>query len=216
MDRAWIEQLLAEPELCVMGHAQRPEAADIGLGWLYHALARIERPQHVVCIGSWRGFVPLVLGRTLQDMGEGGQLTFIDPSLVDDHWRDADRVRAWFARFGVHNVQHHRMTTQQFVASAHFAELAPVGLHFIDGMHTAEQARFDHESFMPKLLPGAPVLFHDGVRHRHSRIYGADKPYEHTVFEYLDALRREGRHELLSFAQDSGVVLVRERARPAS
>lgn len=213
MDRAWIERLLAEPQLCGMGHAQRPEAADLGLGWLYHALVRIERPAQVVCIGSWRGFAPLVLGRALLDNGDGGRLLFIDPSLVDDFWRDPSRVQAWFTRFGVPDIEHHGLTTQAFVDSPRFATLGPVGLLFIDGLHTAEQARFDHEAFATKLTPGAPVLFHDGVRHRRSRLYGDDRAYEHGVVDYLRELARQGTHDLLPFEQGSGVVVARRRAQ---
>lgn len=216
MDEPWLQRLLAEPELCKMGHGQVAERGDLGLGWLYHALARLERPQQAVCIGSWRGFVPLLLGKALQENGNGGRVVFIDPSLVDDFWRDPQRTQAWFARFGVHNIEHHLMTTQDFVASPAHAALGPVGLLFVDGMHTAEQARFDHEAFAPNLAPGAPVLFHDGVRRFVSRCYGPGRAYEHTVVDYLEALRRDPAYELSRFEQGSGVVLVRHRPAPTA
>lgn len=213
MDRDWIERLLAEPELCKMGHGQSAANADLGLGWLYYALARLQRPRLAVCIGSWRGFVPLLLGKALQDARQDGRVLFIDPSLVDDFWREPARTQAWFARFGVHNVEHHAQTTQDFVRSPRHAGLGPVGLLFVDGMHTAEQARFDHEAFAPLLEAGAPVLFHDGVRRRISRCYGPGREYEHTVVDYIDELRRRPELEVCTVEQGSGVVLV--RGRPA-
>ena len=81
---AWIAKLLSAPEMLQMGHGQDAASQSLGLGWLYYGLARAMRPRTVVVIGSWRGFVPIVLGRALADNGDGGRVIFIDPSLVDD------------------------------------------------------------------------------------------------------------------------------------
>ncbi len=59
----WIDQLLDCRELRQMGHAQRRADQNLGLGWLYYSLGRMLRPSKVVVIGSYRGFVPLVLAR---------------------------------------------------------------------------------------------------------------------------------------------------------
>ena len=214
MQKQWLDDLLGIPELRVMGHGQSAVDANLGLGWLYYAAVRMQRPRLAVCIGSWRGFVPLVLAKGLQDNGDGGRLVFIDPSMVDDFWAEPSTVQAWFARFGVDNIDHHRQTTQQFVVSNVYRQMRDVGLLFVDGMHTAEQARFDHEAFTPILLPGAPVFFHDGVRRRISRIYGAERAYEHTVVDYVDELKTRPELQVMDFAMDSGVALVRGAARP--
>jgi hypothetical protein len=84
----WIEKLFQNPDLLRMGHGQRCEDANLGLGWIYYGLARTLRPASVVVIGSWRGFVPLVLGKALADNLEGGEVTFIDPSW----WMDSGRM----------------------------------------------------------------------------------------------------------------------------
>lgn len=205
----WIERLLAHPELLRMGHDQRAEDANLGLGWVYYALGRALRPARAVVIGSWRGFVPLVIARALADNLEGGEVTFIDPSLVDDFWRDPTRVTAWFAGFGVENVRHHCMTTQQFVQTAHFTELEDVGLLFVDGYHTREQAEFDHTAFESRLRDDAVVLFHDTRRVRPSRVYGEDKIYEHRVKEYVEALAVRADLEVLNLPVADGLTLVR-------
>ena len=170
MTSNWAAEILAHPELCKMGHGQRPGDANLGLGWLYYALVRLERPKRVVCIGSWRGFVPIVLARGLLDNAEGGRLTFIDPSLADDFWSDPQRTRDWFASFGLDNVEHHRMTTQAFAGSEAKRTLGQVDLLFVDGFHSEEQARFDHETFADQLAENAVVLFHDSIRPKRSTI----------------------------------------------
>lgn len=205
----WIERLLAHPELVRMGHHQRAEDANLGLGWVYYGLVRALRPTHAVVIGSWRGFVPLVIGRAMTDNAEGGEVTFIDPSLVDDFWRDPERVSRWFAGFDVHNVTHHCLTTQAFVASEHFAALDPVGLLFVDGYHSHAQAAFDHAAFEPLLSPDGVVLFHDTRRVRPSHVYGEGRTYEHRVKDYVETLARRDDLEVLNLPAADGVTIVR-------
>lgn len=206
---AWIEQLFADPALRGMGHAQRVDDLNLGLGWIYYSLARVARPRRVVVIGSYRGFAPLVFARALADNAEGGRVTFIEPSLVDDFWREPARVSAHFAQHGIANVDHFNMTTQQFAQGAAWRELGQVGIVLVDGYHSEEQARFDHETFAPLLGADGYALFHDSVRERISRIYGEDRPYMHTVKRYIDALRGDPAWEVLTLPFGDGLCIVR-------
>jgi len=210
----FIARLFADPDLLRMGHAQRADDRNLGLGWLYYAFARVIRPKTAVVIGSWRGFVPAIIGKALADNSEGGEVVFIDPSLVDDFWSDAARVDQHFAGLGAPNVRHWRMTTQEFVAGAGYRALDEVGILMVDGHHTAEQARFDYLSFLPKLGAEAIVLFHDSVRRFQSPIYGKDRLYEHTVCLLMDRLRGTPGIEVLSLPFDGGLTVV--RGRPAA
>lgn len=205
----WIAELFQSRELTRMGHLQRVEDNNLGLGWLYYGLLRVLRPQRVVVIGSYRGFVPLVVGKALQDNTEKGEVLFIDPSLVDDFWTDPNRVREHFASFGVTNIRHFLMTTQQFVETDAYRTLEPIGMVFIDGYHTYEQARFDHEAFCNQLTPDGLALFHDSARYRVSGIYGPDRAYEHRVKDYLDELKRESSWQIFDLPFADGVSLVK-------
>lgn len=206
----WIERLFAEPTLLSMGHNQRLEDASLGLGWVYYALCRIVRPRHAVVIGSYRGFVPLVVGRAFQDNLEEGRVTFLDPSMVDDFWTDPPSVRAHFERFGVSNVRHFRMTTQDFVGTEEYAGLGEIGLLFVDGYHTAEQARFDWDAFEGRLGPFGIALFHDSMVRRESTIYGADRAYRMTVGHLMDELRLDAGLQVLDLPFGTGLTLVRK------
>jgi predicted O-methyltransferase YrrM len=205
----WIAKLLAHPDLLRMGHGQRVEDGNLGLGWLYYALARALRPATVVVIGSYRGFVPLVFARALADNEENGQVVFIDPSLADDFWKEPSSVEDHFASFGISNICHYLMTTQQFAQSNAYRSLEPVGIVFVDGYHSEEQARFDFDAFKDRLLPNGMILFHDSVRVRPSRIYGVDRVYEHRVKCFVDQLKQDPRWQVFDIPLFDGVTLVR-------
>jgi len=198
-----------------MGHYQRAEDENLGLGFLYYGLARVVRRPCTVVLGSYRGFVPLVMARALQDNVEGGEVVFVDPSMVDDFWTDPQAVQAHFRSFGQANIRHYLATTQQFVGTPDFEGLSDIGIVFVDSYHTEEQAEFELESFLPKLAPEGFFLFHDSVRQRITRIYGPDRAYEHTVNRYMDRLKLDGRFQVLDLPFQDGVTLVR-RDLPAA
>jgi len=208
----FIRRLFEDPEMLRMGHHQRAADLNLGLGWIYYALGRVLRPARAVVIGSWRGFVPAIIGRALRDNGaDAGRVTFIDPSLADPFWSDPVATRAHFTALGAPNVEHHRHTTQSFVATPEHHALGPVGLLMIDGWHTAEQARFDYLAFVDKLTPDAIVLVHDSLLERESTFYGDDHAYRHTVTRFVARLAQTPGLEVLTLPFGAGLTLVRGR-----
>jgi predicted O-methyltransferase YrrM len=210
----WINQLLDCRELRMMGHAQRRADQNLGLGWLYYSLARLMRPTKVLVIGSYRGFVPLVMARALSDNSEGGQVHFIDPSLVDDFWKDESAVRDHLSNFGCENIVHHLMTTQQFVESSAYRQLDELGIVFIDGMHSAEQARFDFEAFAAKLAPQGIILMHDSVWRLPSGLYGEGREYVHTVIDFISDLKQHPEWQIFDLPFGGGLTMVRRAVIP--
>jgi hypothetical protein len=205
----YIRDLFANPDMLRMGHHQRGEDLNLGLGWLYYALGRILRPQRAVVIGSYRGFVPSVVAKSLLDNSEGGEVVFIDPSYADDFWTDPGSVAAHFRHLGTPNVRHHRKTTQEFVNTETYADLSDIGLLMVDGYHSATQARFDYLAFVDKLDDEAIVLFHDSVYDKLSPIYGEDNPYRHSVCLFMERLQQTPGVEVFTLPFDSAVSLVR-------
>jgi predicted O-methyltransferase YrrM len=212
----WLAKIFDHPHLMQMGHLQRVKDSNLGLGWIYYALARVIRPKTVVVIGSHRGFVPLVLGKALADNLDGGEVIFIDPSFVDDFWKDPHAVREYFARFGVTNVRHFLMTTQQFTQSKAYQSLDRLGMVFVDGYHSEEQARFDYETFDRLLDAVGVVLFHDSARCEVSRVYGPDRAYERRVKFFIDKLKEDTRLQVFDLPFGDGVTLVRKLGVPKS
>ena len=207
----WIAKLYEVPALTKMGHAQSVADLNLGLGWIYYGLARVIAPQTAVVIGSWRGFSPLVIGKALIDNGNGGRVVFIDPSLADDFWKGPNAARDHFERFEVTNVDHYLMTTQQFVQSDIYRTLDSIGMVFVDGYHSEEQARFDYQAFEGMLAPNAVALLHDSAKCEMSRVYGAEQAYRREVKLFVDELKRDSRLQVFDLPFDQGVTLVRKR-----
>jgi len=210
----WIAQLFRDENMLRMGHGQLVEDRNLGFGWVYYALARLLRPERVVVIGSYRGFAPLVFGKALHDNGGQGSVWFIDPSLVDNFWKQADAVAAHFARFGVTNIRHFLMTTQNFVGTGEYEVLGPVELTLIDGLHTEEQAEFDFNAIAPKLTAAGIVLFHDSVAMNVSPVYGPDRAYTCTVRRFMDRLKQRPEFQVFDLPFGPGLTLVRRAELP--
>ena len=211
----WISKLFEHKDLLRMGHCQSADDLNLGMGWLYYAFVRLLRPRRVVVIGSYRGFSPSVFGRALADNGAEGSVYFIDPSFVDDFWVNESQVKKHFADFGLTNVRHFHMTTQQFVGTEHYQSLGEVGIVFVDGYHSAEQARFDYEAFRDSVSDDGLVLFHDSTRVSKTKIYGEDREYERTVRDLMDELKQDPSLQVFDLPFAHGLTLVRRAEDPA-
>lgn len=203
-----IEAMADRPDLWMMGHDQIADERCLGLGWFYYGLTRSLRPSRVVVIGSWRGFVPMLLARALQDADQGAELIFIDPSLADEQWRGD--VKAYFAGFGLHCIRHFCETSQEFLAAGRL-EPGSIDLLFIDGYHTEEQCRLEFEGFWSLLSARAVSLFHDSSSRIISGIYGPENEYEHTVWRYIDELRGRPDLEVVNLEIAQGVAMVKRK-----
>jgi predicted O-methyltransferase YrrM len=207
----WISELYKDPDMLRMGHCQTADDLNLGMGWLYYGFARLIRPQKIVVIGSYRGFSPLVFSKALIDNGEGGVVHFIDPSLADDFWKDADRVNDYFVSHGVDNIRHYLMTTQQFVASSAYNNLSNIGIVFVDGLHTSEQAKYDYEAFRHLLAPNGIFLFHDSFTNEDpvNRLYPDEMKYTRTVKVFIDSLKINEHIQVFDLPFAKGLSLVR-------
>lgn len=206
---SFINNLFSDPEMLRMGHGQRKDDLNLGLGWLYYGFTRAIKPSTTVVIGSYRGFSPIVFAQAMQDNLEKGKLHFIDPSLADDFWMGESKVRDYFSSWGIQNVQHHQYTTQKFTQTKAYRDLENIGILMVDGYHSAEQARIDYLAFLDKLSDEAVVFFHDSVGRKKSKFYGEDKIYDYSVCDFIERLDKTPGLEVITIPIGSGVSIVR-------
>lgn len=209
MNKEFLDKIMSDPDMLQMGHNQSVEDRNLGMGWIYYSLARLYKPKLVVCIGSWRGFVPILIAKGIQDNFNNGQVIFIDPSLVDDFWKDDVKVSEYFNSWGLNNIIHYRMTTQEFKESDIYKNLGEIDILFVDGLHTYEQAKFDYETFESKLSSNSVSLFHDSIESYESDIYGDNNKYKYSVNQYMTELKNSG-FQVFDIPFQFGLSLVRK------
>ncbi len=122
-----------------------------------------------------------------QAVVEAGLLTkchAVDTWLGDEHaGRYGEDI---FTRVNKHNEEYYagfsrllRMAFDDAVAC--FADES-INLLHIDGMHTYEEVRHDFDTWLPKLAPGAVVIFHD--TNVHERNFGVGKFWKELQARY--------------------------------
>jgi hypothetical protein len=178
-------------------------------------------PESIQPPGAWVGHLPLaawvirqVAPRILVELGThtGNSYFSFCQSVVEaglatkcyavDTWQGDEHAGQYdenvFDEVNAHNEERYaefsrllRMTFDD--ALGHFQDESIELLH-IDGLHTYEAARHDFEAWLPKLAPGAIVMFHDtGVRERN---FGVWKLWEELQAQYPHAIEFSHSHGL--------------------
>jgi predicted O-methyltransferase YrrM len=200
-----------------LGHCEQAAELNLGFGFIYYGLVRALRPKHIVVIGSGYGFSVVCLALGLRDNRQG-TLSFVDPSyslLKDgptrtiggvDFWRDAEQVRAHFARFGVENVvTHYKHTSEEFFRRFEESGLPVIDLAFIDGNHSYSHVQYDVVATVKRSRRNTYLLLHD------TNIYIREFLYHAGVKRWLrkKAARRKDAFEYVDFPFASGVAVIR-------
>ncbi len=123
-------------------------------------------------------------------------------------------MRDYFREFGVDNIVHHCLTTQQFVQTRDYRQLDKIGIVLIDGYHTADQARFDFEAFADKLAPQGLILLHDSLWRQTSPMYGPGREYVRNVVDFVAELRASTAWQVFDLPFGEGLSLVRRPTTP--
>ncbi len=128
---------------------------------LFRAAAQTTGRGAIVEIGSWKG-------RSTTWLASGARLAGHRVYAVDPHHHSReypeaetlDEFLANLARNGLSDVVDPLVMTSE-EAAAHIT--GPVELLFIDGDHSYETVRRDAELWLPRLIDGGTVMFHDAA-----------------------------------------------------
>lgn len=127
--------------------------------WVMRALA----PRVFVELGTHSGNSYFAFCQAVRDAGLPTRCHAVDTWQGDDHAGSyGDDI---FDHVTAHNDTHYadfsRLLRMTFDEAAGLFDDASISMLHIDGLHTYEAVRHDYETWLPKLGPGAIVLFHD-------------------------------------------------------
>lgn len=147
------------------------EAPDAWVGHLPFAawLIKYFKPNIFVELGTHSGNSYFSFCQAVQEAGFQTKCYAVDTWQGEEHAGFYDEKV--FHKVNAHNHQKYenfsRLLRMVFDEAAEYFSDGSIDLLHIDGLHTYEAVRHDFETWLPKLAPGAIVLFHDiNVRER--------------------------------------------------
>lgn len=215
--------MMQSPETFLAAAEFTPRSLQKPLSWAGHLpfaawLARSVAPALFVELGTHTGNSYFAFCQTVSQAGLPTRCYAVDT------WQGDEQAGAYgedvFQQVCAHNQQHYgefsnllRMTFDEAVDS--FSD-GSIDLLHIDGLHTYDAVRHDFETWLPKLAPGAVVLFHDtNVREKGFGVWklweelkkGYPRHFEFTHSHGLGVLQIDGeetqeRLEPLMIGQD--------------
>ena len=126
-------------------------------------------PEIFVELGTHYGHSYFSFCQSVHEMGGGTKCYAVDTWYGDEHaGRYGDEI---FNKVESYNKEHYegfsRLLRMNFDDAAAYFSDESIGLLHIDGLHTYDAVLHDFITWLPKLAPGAVVLFHDiNVRER--------------------------------------------------
>jgi len=138
--------------------------------WLIETLS----PEIFVELGTHSGNSFFSFCQAVAKSGVPSRCYAVDTWQGDEHAGQYDE--AIYAKVSAHQQQHYRefsrLLRMRFDEARDYFPDGSISLLHIDGLHTYEAVRWDFESWLPKLAPGAVVLFHDtNVRERNFGVW---------------------------------------------
>jgi len=194
MNEDFYKSLLTAPEFVT--NYTKNESAWIGHipfgAWLVKQL----KPRNFVELGTHYGHSYFAICQAIQEAGLNTECFAIDLWEGDEHARRYGNDV--FQTVENYNSEHYqsfstllKMTFDD--ALSHFDEGSIDFLH-IDGLHTYEAVKHDYETWLPKLAPGAVILFHDtSVKENNFGVY---KLWDELIQKYPYHLNFSHSHGL--------------------
>jgi hypothetical protein len=166
-----------------IGHGVEESDSYLGLGLIHYSLIRILKTKKVLCVGSYRGFIPVICALACRDnkkgvvdfIDAGLDLSTIHPTFGDGYWKKTDPVKHFKKVVKTKYLNTHVMTNKDFVRKFPKRNF---GYIYIDGDHTYKGVKTDYQLFWPRLEKGGFMVFHDVLGKGDKIQFGVKKLWE--------------------------------------
>lgn len=173
--------------------------------WIGHIpfvnfLIKETQPSVVVELGTHTGNSYLAICQTVQESAINAHCFAIDTWEGDEHALHYDN-EIYLDLAEYHDQRYAAFSTllrKTFDQAVHRFEDKSISLLHIDGLHTYDAVKHDFLTWLPKLAPGAIVLFHD--TEEKNRGFGVYRFWEELKHDYQD---------MFSFSHSSGLGVLR-------
>jgi Methyltransferase domain len=184
----------------------------VNSGWLEHGpfafwLMEQLKPKLTVELGTERGFSFGCFCQANKEMGIGGRVIAVDTWKGDEHAGFVDKLGdKIYQELQQHVAENYagigELKRMYFSDALKDVADGSVNLLHVDGRHFYDDAKEDHTTWIPKLAPGAVVLFHDTQVKTHG--FG--------VYRYWDELSR--KYPSFEFEHGHGLGILQNDTLP--
>ena len=153
-------------------------------------------PKIFVELGTHSGNSYFTFCQSVAQAGLSTKCYAVDTWQGDEHAGEYND--AIYSKVAIHNSKHYArfsaLLRMKFDDAATYFDDESIELLHIDGLHTYEAVHHDFETWLPKLAPGAVVMFHDtNVRERN---FGVWRLWEELQVRYPNNLEFTHSHGL--------------------
>lgn len=132
--------------------------------FLYRAAKKVNPPDVIVEIGSWKGKSTICLGKGAQD-GNKAKIYAIDPHIGSSEHREmfgkVDTYQEFLQNIKNADVEQYIEPIRSTSEEASKNSYKPIGFLFVDGAHEYKLVQVDIKSWFSKVKNGGIIAFHD-------------------------------------------------------
>lgn len=190
------------------GQQVKRETGDLGFGFIHYSLIAATEPEKVLCIGSQKGFIPVICALSCRD-NKKGKVDFVDAGFEEGHpkawsgdgfWKKVDPQKH-FGFLGAKDwINTYVMTSKAFSKKYPKREYDYI---YIDGDHSYKGVKKDFELFWPRLKKDGYMAFHDVVAK--GKFEGR---YEFGVWKLWEELKKD--YQSIQFDQHPGLGIIQK------
>jgi O-antigen biosynthesis protein len=178
-----------------------PDLLQSPSAWLGHLpfaqwIMKEVSPKIFVELGTHYGHSYFSFCQSVAEFGLTSKCYAVDTWQGDEH--SGQYGNDIFTRVSQHNEKHFsrfsKLLRMTFDEAVNYFSDESIELLHIDGLHTYEAVSHDFETWLPKLAPGAVVMFHD--TNVHERNFGVWKLWEELQMRYPNNLEFTHSHGL--------------------